>query len=83
MGLDGLAEDARPVTVATAYRAALRALGDVLALGEDGAGERHDLLDAGLRRLGDRLRRLAGADAGLDVARPQDALHGDLQLTES
>ena len=45
-----------------------RPLGDVLALGEDRGGVGHDLLEGGLRCLGDRFGGLTGADPGLDVA---------------
>ena len=71
------------LAAAAAYRRALGAVGDVLALGEHGRRERHDLVEGRLGGLGHGLGRLAGPDPGLDVARAECAVHLYLQLAEA
>jgi hypothetical protein len=69
VGADGLAEGARTgLRRAAAHGGELRPLGHVGTLGHHRGRERHDLLDRGAGRVGDGLRRLARADARLDVA---------------
>jgi len=57
-------------------------LGDVLTLGQDRDAVRHDLVDGDLGEARHGLRRLAGPDPGLYVARAKGAVHLDLQLAE-
>ena len=81
VGGDRLAEGARTALAAgAAHGRALGALRDVLALGEHRARVDQDLVDAGLRRLGDRLGRLTGPDPGLDVTGTKHTVHLFLQL---
>jgi hypothetical protein len=57
-------------------------LGDVLTLGQHRDAVRHDLVDGDLGEARHGLRRLAGPDPGLYVARAKGAVHLDLQLAE-
>src|SRR4029078_5124489 len=61
----------------------LREAGDVVALGQDGAGERHHAFHRHLGDGCDRLGTFAGANTSLDVSWAQRALHLNLQLAES
>jgi hypothetical protein len=86
VGADGVAEDPGPgagLAGGAAQRRGLGALGDVLALAQHRPDERHDRLDGGLRRGGDRLGSLAGSDPGLDLAGAEGARHLFLQRSRS
>ena len=73
----------RPLAGLAAHRGALGGLRDVRALGQHRRGVAHHPVQGGLRIGGDVLGRLSGADACLDVAGAEGAVHGDLQLAES